>query len=107
MFCGSAELCASAGAVCVFEAFLAIYRPGRGHDHHVGRDRGSRGLDRDPSGGRAQRGRVLPPSTPQYCKVFYSQQREELRALYPLPRKKKAIDDQAVYRFELAGGGWL
>jgi phage FluMu gp28-like protein len=43
----------------------------------------------------------------KYCKVFYAQQREELKALYPLPRKKKAIDDQAVYRFELASGSWL
>ena len=64
MFCGSAELCASAGAVCVFEAFLAIYRPGRGHDHHVGRDRGSRGLDCDPSGDRVRLGPGFPPSTP-------------------------------------------
>ena len=64
MFCGSAELCASAGAVCVFEAFLAIYRPGRGHDHHVGRDRGNRGLDCDPSGDRVRLGPGFPPSTP-------------------------------------------
>jgi phage FluMu gp28-like protein len=43
----------------------------------------------------------------KYCKVFYGQQHEQLKTLYPLPRKKKAIDDQAVYRFELAAGGWL
>jgi phage FluMu gp28-like protein len=43
----------------------------------------------------------------KYCKVFYAQQRDDFKALYTLPRKKKAIDDQAVYRFELASGGWL
>ena len=46
------------------QAFLAIYRPGRGHDHHVGRDRGSRGLDCDPSGDRVRLGPGFPPSTP-------------------------------------------
>ena len=49
---------------CVFQAFLAIYRPGRGHDHHVGRDRESRGLDCDPSGDRVRLGPGFPPSTP-------------------------------------------
>jgi hypothetical protein len=42
----------------------------------------------------------------KYCKVFYEQQDQALKDLYPLPRKKKQIDDQAVYRFEF-GGGWL
>lgn len=42
-----------------------------------------------------------------YCKVFYSQQHPELKDLYPLPRKKQRPDEQAVYRFELGGGGWL
>lgn len=41
----------------------------------------------------------------EYCKVFYSPQHPELKELYPLPRKKKRVDDQAVYRFELGGGG--
>ena len=57
------------GAVCLrmgvcLQAFLAIYRPGRGHDHHVGRDRGSRGPDCDPSGDRVRLGPGFPPSTP-------------------------------------------
>ena len=51
-------------AVCL-QAFLAIYRPGRGHDHHVGRDRGSRGLDCDPSGDRVRLGPGFPPSNPR------------------------------------------
>jgi phage FluMu gp28-like protein len=42
----------------------------------------------------------------KYCKTFFAQQREELKALYPLPRKKR-LEDQAVYRLELGGGGWL
>jgi hypothetical protein len=51
----------------------AIYRPGRGSDHHVvrgrdhyvGHDRGSHDFfDRHPSGDRVQYGRGLLPSTP-------------------------------------------
>jgi len=42
-----------------------------------------------------------------YCKVLYGQQDPALKELYPLPRKKARVDDQAVYRFELGGGGWL
>lgn len=40
----------------------------------------------------------------KYCKVFYGQQRDELKAMYPLKRR---MDDQAVFRFEMRGGGWL
>jgi len=43
----------------------------------------------------------------KYCKVLYAQQDERLKVLYPLPRKKKTVDDQAVYKFELGDGGWL
>lgn len=43
----------------------------------------------------------------KYCKVLYEQQDARLKAIYPLPRKKKNVDDQAVYRFELGDGGWL
>jgi hypothetical protein len=43
----------------------------------------------------------------EYCKVLYEQQEPWLKNLFPLPRKKKRVDDQAVYRFELGGGGWL
>ena len=43
----------------------------------------------------------------KYCKVLYAQQHPDLKTLYPLPRKKSRIDDQAVYRFELGDGGWL
>lgn len=43
----------------------------------------------------------------RYCKILYAQQDERLKALYPLPRKKKTVEDQAVYRFELGDGGWL
>jgi hypothetical protein len=43
----------------------------------------------------------------EYCKVLYRQQDERLKALYPLPRKKKTVEDQAVYRLELGGGSWL
>jgi phage FluMu gp28-like protein len=39
--------------------------------------------------------------------VLYRRQHDELRALYPLPRKKKTVEDQSVFRLELAGGGWL
>jgi len=42
-----------------------------------------------------------------YCKVLYSQQDKRLQALYPLPRRKRTVEDLAVYRFEFAGGGWL
>ncbi len=30
-----------------------------------------------------------------------------MKELYPLPRLKKQIEEQAVYRVELGGGGWL
>lgn len=43
----------------------------------------------------------------RYCKILCAQQDPELKRLYPLPRKKKTPEDQAVYKFELAGGGWL
>jgi hypothetical protein len=43
----------------------------------------------------------------EYCKVLYAQQDPRLRESYPLPRKKKTVEDQAVYRFELGGGGWF
>jgi hypothetical protein len=43
----------------------AISRPGRGRDPHAGHDRGSHGLDRDPSGDRVQHARARPPSNPQ------------------------------------------
>ena len=42
-----------------------------------------------------------------YCKVLYAQQHPDLKELYPLPRKKSRVEDQAAYRFELGGGGWL
>jgi len=43
----------------------------------------------------------------KYAKTLYDQQHPDLKKLYPLPRKKSRIDDQAVYRFELGGGSWL
>jgi len=43
----------------------------------------------------------------EYCKVLYAQQDQRLKELYPLPRLKKTVEDQAVYRFELGGGGWF
>jgi len=43
----------------------------------------------------------------EYAKVLYAQQDPELKKGYPLPRKKSRVEDQAVYRFELAGGSWL
>lgn len=42
-----------------------------------------------------------------YCKVFYAQQDDDLKRLYPLPRLKKVVEEQAVYRVDLGGGGWL
>jgi hypothetical protein len=47
-----------------FRLDVAICRRGRDHDRHVGYDRGSRGLDHDPCGDRAQHGRGLLPNTP-------------------------------------------
>jgi hypothetical protein len=43
----------------------------------------------------------------KYCKVFWAQQDQRLKDLYPLPRLRKNVEDQAVYRFELGGGGWF
>ena len=47
-----------------FRPDVAICRPDRDHDRHVGHDRGNRGLDHDPCGDRAQHGRGLLPNTP-------------------------------------------
>ncbi len=43
----------------------------------------------------------------EYCKVLYRQQDQWLKDLYPLPRKKRTVEDQSVFRFELGAGSWL
>lgn len=43
----------------------------------------------------------------EYCKELWKNQTQDLKDLYPLPRKKKTVEDQSVFRFELAGGGWF
>jgi hypothetical protein len=43
----------------------------------------------------------------EYVKVLYKRQDPRLLSLYPLPRKKKTVEDQSVFRFELGGGGWF
>lgn len=42
-----------------------------------------------------------------YVKVLYEHQDPRLKEIYPLPRKKKRVDQQSVYRFELGSGSWL
>lgn len=42
-----------------------------------------------------------------YSKVLYGQMDDRLKEIYPLPRMKKRVDQQSVYRFELGSGSWL
>lgn len=43
----------------------------------------------------------------EYSKMLWAQMDPVLKELYPLPRKKKRVEDQSVFRFELASGSWL
>jgi phage FluMu gp28-like protein len=43
----------------------------------------------------------------EYSKMLWLQQDDRLKDLYPLPKKKSKVEDQSVFRFELAHGGWL
>lgn len=43
----------------------------------------------------------------RYSKALWDQQDPQLKEIYPLPRKKKRVEDQSVFRFELGSGSWL